>query len=211
QGGTARHDPRGHRHHRRQWDAHDSGREEGPGRGQGGSVPSTRAALRSVQPLVLASSNSGHREGGRRVQERRADRAAAAARGGPSAADQGGCGRVEIESRSGRPLRSPVAGPGRTVREAGPAAVSRHPSRRRRVMKVRPLRDRILVQRIEEAEQRIGGIIIPDTAKEKPQQAKVVAVGSGRVTDEGRTIPPDVKVGDYVLVGKYAGTEIKLD
>jgi len=78
-------------------------------------------------------------------------------------------------------------------------------------MKVRPLRDRILVQRIEEAEQRIGGIIIPDTAKEKPQQAKVVAVGSGRVTDEGRTIPPDVKVGDYVLVGKYAGTEIKLD
>jgi chaperonin GroES len=78
-------------------------------------------------------------------------------------------------------------------------------------MTVRPLRDRVLVQRVEEQEQRIGGIIIPDTAKEKPQQAKVVAVGSGRVTDEGRTIPPDVKAGEYVLIGKYAGTEIKLD
>jgi chaperonin GroES len=78
-------------------------------------------------------------------------------------------------------------------------------------MNVRPLRDRILVKRIEEQEQRIGGIIVPDTAKEKPLQAKVVAVGSGRVNDEGKTIPVDVKVGDYVLVGKYAGTEIKLD
>jgi chaperonin GroES len=78
-------------------------------------------------------------------------------------------------------------------------------------MEVRPLRDRVLVKRVEEQEQRIGGIIIPDSAKEKPQQAKVVAVGSGRVNDEGRVIPPDVKVGDYVLIGKYAGTEIKLD
>jgi chaperonin GroES len=78
-------------------------------------------------------------------------------------------------------------------------------------MNVRPLRDRILVKRIEEQEQRIGGIIIPDTAKEKPLQARVVAVGNGRVTDEGKTVPLEVKVGDYVLVGKYAGTEIKLD
>ena len=78
-------------------------------------------------------------------------------------------------------------------------------------MNVRPLRDRVLVKRVEEPEQRIGGIIVPDTAKEKPLQAKVVAVGSGRVNDDGRTIPPDVKPGDYVLVGKYAGTEIKLD
>ena len=78
-------------------------------------------------------------------------------------------------------------------------------------MNVRPLRDRVLVKRVEQTEQRIGGIIIPDTAKEKPQQAKVVAVGSGRVNDEGKTIPPDVKAGDYVLIGKYAGTEIKLD
>jgi chaperonin GroES len=78
-------------------------------------------------------------------------------------------------------------------------------------MTVRPLRDRVLVKRVEEQEQRIGGIIVPDTAKEKPQQAKVVAVGSGRVTDEGKTIPLDVKAGDYVLIGKYAGTDIKLE
>ncbi len=78
-------------------------------------------------------------------------------------------------------------------------------------MNVRPLRDRVLVKRIEEREQRIGGIIIPETAKEKPQQAKVVAVGSGRVTDEGKTIPLDIKAGDYILIGKYAGTEIKLE
>jgi chaperonin GroES len=78
-------------------------------------------------------------------------------------------------------------------------------------MNVRPLRDRVLVKRIEEPEQRIGGIIIPDTAKEKPQHARVVAVGSGRVNDEGKTIPPDVKAGEFVLIGKYSGTEIKLD
>jgi len=78
-------------------------------------------------------------------------------------------------------------------------------------MNVRPLRDRVLVRRVEEQEQRIGGIIVPDTAKEKPQQARVVAVGSGRVNDDGTTIPLDVKAGDYVLVGKYSGTEIKLD
>jgi chaperonin GroES len=67
------------------------------------------------------------------------------------------------------------------------------------------------VKRVEEHEQRIGGIIIPDTAKEKPQQAKVVAVGNGRINDDGKTIPLDVKVGDYVLIGKYSGTEIKLE
>jgi len=78
-------------------------------------------------------------------------------------------------------------------------------------MNVRPLRDRILVKRIEEQEQRIGGIIIPDTAKEKPQQAKVVAVGSGRVTDDGKTVPLEVQVGDYVLLGKYSGSDITLD
>jgi chaperonin GroES len=78
-------------------------------------------------------------------------------------------------------------------------------------MNVRPLRDRLLVKRIEETEQRIGGIIIPDTAKEKPQQAKVIAAGSGRVNDDGKTIPLEVKAGDYVLIGKYTGTEIKLD
>ncbi len=78
-------------------------------------------------------------------------------------------------------------------------------------MNVRPLRDRILVKRVEEQEQRIGGIIVPDTAKEKPQHAAVIAVGTGRLNDEGKTIPVDVKVGDHVLIGKYSGTEIKLD
>jgi chaperonin GroES len=78
-------------------------------------------------------------------------------------------------------------------------------------MNVRPLRDRLLVKRLEEQEQRVGGIIIPDTAKEKPQQGKVVAAGKGRITDEGKTVPLDVKVGDTVLFGKYGGTDIKLD
>ena len=78
-------------------------------------------------------------------------------------------------------------------------------------MKMRPLRDRLLVERIEEAEQRIGGIIIPDTAKEKPQQGRVVAVGKGRVNDKGDVFPLDVKEGETVLFGKYAGSEIKLD
>ncbi len=78
-------------------------------------------------------------------------------------------------------------------------------------MNVRPLRDRVVVKRLEEQEQRVGGIIIPDTAKEKPQQGKVVAVGNGRVNDEGKVIPLDVKVDDTVLFGKYAGTEIKLE
>jgi chaperonin GroES len=78
-------------------------------------------------------------------------------------------------------------------------------------MNVRPLRDRILVERLEEGEQKVGGIIIPDTAKEKPQQGKVVAVGNGRITDEGKTLPLDVKAGDTILFGKYAGTEIKIE
>ena len=78
-------------------------------------------------------------------------------------------------------------------------------------MNVRPLRDRLVVERIEEQEQKVGGIIIPDTAKEKPQQGRVVAVGKGRVNDKGEVFPLDVKVGDSVLFGKYSGTEIKID
>ncbi len=78
-------------------------------------------------------------------------------------------------------------------------------------MNVRPLHDRLLVKRLEEGEQRVGGIIIPDSAKEKPQQGKVVAAGNGRLTDEGKVLPLDVKVGDTILFGKYSGTEIKLD
>jgi len=78
-------------------------------------------------------------------------------------------------------------------------------------MKVKPLHDRILVERIDEEEKTPGGIIIPDTAKEKPSRGKVVAVGSGRKTDDGKVIPLEVKVGDKILFGKYAGTEIKIE
>jgi chaperonin GroES len=78
-------------------------------------------------------------------------------------------------------------------------------------MKVRPLHDRIIVERIDEGEQKIGGIIIPDTAKEKPQQGKVLAVGKGRIEKDGKITPLDVKANDTVLFGKYAGQEIKID
>jgi chaperonin GroES len=79
-------------------------------------------------------------------------------------------------------------------------------------MKVRPLADRVLVKRLEEeVEKSKGGIIIPDTAKEKPQQGKIVAVGKGRKNEDGQIVPLDVKVGDRILFGKYAGSEIKVD
>jgi chaperonin GroES len=78
-------------------------------------------------------------------------------------------------------------------------------------MTVRPLHDRIIVQRIDEGEQKVGGIIIPDTAKEKPQQGMVIAAGNGKVNDDRKRIPLDVKAGDRILFGKYAGQEIKLD
>jgi chaperonin GroES len=78
-------------------------------------------------------------------------------------------------------------------------------------MNVRPLHDRIIVQRLDEGEQKVGGIIIPDTAKEKPQQGKVIAVGNGKAKDDGKRIPLDVKGGDTILFGKYSGQEIKLD
>ena len=78
-------------------------------------------------------------------------------------------------------------------------------------MNVRPLHDRIIVQRIEEGEQQVGGIIIPDSAKEKPQQGKVIAAGRGKIGDDGKPITLDVKSGDTILFGKYSGQEIKLD
>ena len=78
-------------------------------------------------------------------------------------------------------------------------------------MKIRPLQDRIIVKRIEEEEKSKGGIIIPDTAKEKPQEGKVVAVGKGNVNDDGKFTPLDVKVNDRVLFGKYSGSEINID
>ena len=76
---------------------------------------------------------------------------------------------------------------------------------------IRPLHDRVIVQRIDEGEQKVGGIIIPDSAKEKPQQGTVIAVGKGKVEKDGKITPLDVKAGDTVLFGKYAGQEIKID
>mgnify|MGYP003580920612 CR=1 FL=1 len=78
-------------------------------------------------------------------------------------------------------------------------------------MKIRPLHDRILVKRQEEKEMKKGGIIIPDSAKEKPQEGKVIAVGNGKVTDDGKKISLDVKTGDRILFGKYSGSEVTLD
>jgi chaperonin GroES len=77
--------------------------------------------------------------------------------------------------------------------------------------KLHPLHDRILVKRVEEEEVRRGGIIVPDTAKEKPQEGKVIAVGTGKVTEDGKKLPLDVKAGDRILFGKYSGSEVEID
>jgi len=79
------------------------------------------------------------------------------------------------------------------------------------MLDVKPLRDRVLVRRLEESEEKVGGIIIPDTAKEKPQQGKVIAAGNGKAKDDGKRVPLDVQAGDLILFGKYSGQEIKLD
>ena len=78
-------------------------------------------------------------------------------------------------------------------------------------MKLRPLQDRILVQRVEEETTTKGGIIIPDTAKEKPAEGKVIAVGNGKLADDGKRIPLEIKTGDRILFGKYSGTEVKIE
>jgi chaperonin GroES len=78
-------------------------------------------------------------------------------------------------------------------------------------MNLRPLQDRIIVKRLEEETMTAGGLYIPDTAKEKPQKGEIIAVGKGKVTEDGKLIPVDLKVGEKVLFGKYAGTEIKID
>ena len=78
-------------------------------------------------------------------------------------------------------------------------------------MQIRPLHDRLIIQRLDEGEQKIGGIIVPGTAKEKPQQGKVIAAGAGKIRDDGMRQPPDVKAGDFVLFGKYSGQDIRLE
>ena len=89
------------------------------------------------------------------------------------------------------------------------AVTSVHPEAKS--MNVRPLHDRIIIQRLDEGEQKVGGIIIPDSAKEKPQQGKVIAAGNGKSNDDGKRVPLEVKAGDTILFGKYSGQEIKLD
>ena len=109
--------------------------------------------------------------------------------------------------KKGEPKGKPA--PARAA-QAPPLASS--PSQgRKQVLNVRPLHDRVLVKRLDEGEQKVGGIIIPDTAKEKPQRARVVAVGSGRILENGDRLPPTVKAGDNVLVGKWSGSEVKID
>ena len=97
-------------------------------------------------------------------------------------------------------------GSGKSVESKGGAAKAPSSS-----LNVRPLRDRVLVKRVEEGEQKVGTIIVPDSAKEKPQRAEVVAVGSGRTLENGDRTPLTVKAGDIVLVGKWSGTEVKID
>jgi chaperonin GroES len=96
---------------------------------------------------------------------------------------------------------------------ANPLKISRlkPKSERRQEVKIRPLQDRVIVKRIEEEEKSKGGIIIPDTAKEKPQEGKVVAVGKGKLNDDGKITPLDLKVNDRILFGKYSGSEINID
>jgi chaperonin GroES len=84
-------------------------------------------------------------------------------------------------------------------------------AKRRKAMKIRPLQDRLIVKRVAEEEKTKGGIIIPDTAKEKPLEGKVIAVGNGKVLEDGKVRPLDIKAGDRVLFGKYAGTEVKIE
>jgi chaperonin GroES len=97
-----------------------------------------------------------------------------------------------------------------TAKKTGATSTTKHEGGRH-TMKIRPLHDRILVERLEEKEVKKGGIIIPDTAKEKPQEAKVIAVGNGKVGENGKKIPLDVKAGDKILFGKYSGSEVKID
>jgi chaperonin GroES len=85
------------------------------------------------------------------------------------------------------------------------------PTFEEKIMKIRPLQDRIIVKRVEEEEKTKGGIIIPDSAKEKPLEGKVIAVGNGKILEDGKVRPLDIKVNDRILFGKYAGTEIKID
>ena len=110
-----------------------------------------------------------------------------------------------------RPLISSAETGGHAWYRTGFTAFKSHPSIFRYLGKFKPLHDRVLIEVLDSSEKTAGGIIIPDTAQEKPQEGKVVAVGGGAKTEDGKTIPMDVKVGDKVLFGKWSGTEVKID
>jgi len=127
---------------------------------------------------------------------------------------QGGVPATDSRAGSERYLgRAEVAGKsaGGTHFSAGPTQAIRATLERTWIMAFRPLHDRVLVRRIEADEKTAGGIIIPDTAKEKPQEGEIVAVGTGNKADDGKVTPLDVKAGDRVLFGKWSGTEVKVD
>jgi chaperonin GroES len=118
--------------------------------------------------------------------------------------------KAKVGDSGGR--KSPSARGRKPAAPAAPARRTHDPlSGGRTMARVRPLRDRVMVRRLEEKEQKVGGIIVPDTAKEKPQQAEVMAVGSGKVLDNGTKVPLTVKAGDKVLVGKWSGTDVRID
>src|SRR5439155_14181786 len=125
---------------------------------------------------------------------------------------KGGCSMPSrnASSRGGSATRSSVANCG-TNPICCPRPDRRHRNQELKSMNVRPLHDRIIIQRLDEGEQKVGGIIIPDSAREKPQQGKVIAAGNGKSKDDGTRTPLDVKAGDRILFGKYSGQEIKLD
>jgi chaperonin GroES len=125
-----------------------------------------------------------------------------------SAKSPAGGGQKAAPAKAAARAAQPATAPASSGRGAAAPSSS---GGKQGMAKVRPLRDRVLVKRVEEQEQKVGGIIVPDTAKEKPQQAEVVAVGSGRVLENGERQPLAVKAGDKVLVGKWSGTEVKLD
>src|SRR5262249_40220186 len=143
------------------------------------------------------------------VQGRRAPARASQEGRGEAEADRHQRGQVKPAKR--KRAAGKAASPGRPGGTTRPAVPSSSTTGGKRMPNVKPLRDRVLVRRIEKTEEKVGGIIIPDSAKEKPTEAEVVAVGSGRVLDDGKRVPLDLKAGDKVLVGKWSGTDVKID
>src|SRR5438067_1242077 len=179
---------------------------------QGGRGPSGRAQLRNDSPDVRVAKGCKPPEYPGRLQRRRARSDGREETRGQICENpdqlRGWARRAEAMSFARQARWSSQAPP---WREASLLRDSKHRDKESGPMKIRPLGDRILVKRVKEEEKTKGGIIIPDTAKEKPQEGKVVAVGKGKVTEDGKLVAPEVKAGDKILFGKYSGSEIKLE